>query len=360
MEFNNLVYLASAASTITAILATYFYLRASHSQEYKGYTSHGSADKKPTICTSNKKLRNFLESHVPALFEKYSPSWLFWEGRLQSIMGLALRLPESKKLPYMREIFQLSDGGELGLDYLDPPEGLGVQGSKGRKKKANRKLLVLLLPGLTSSSQTSYVKSVALAITHAGATVVVLNNRGLGGVPLKTPRTYCASKPDDAREVIAHLKKKYPCTRLMAVGTSLGGILLCQYLINYAQEAKQTLIAALVISICWDPMSGTTNLEKPFVNKYIMNYNLTQNLRSLAAKYRKILEERNCWDFNKVLKSRTLREFDAHFTAPQFGYESVMDYYKDASVIDNIDKFPIPVFGFNAYDDPLQPGDRKS
>ena len=327
-------------------------------------------------------------------------------------MGLALRIPIYTKLPYKREIFRLSDGGELGLDYLEPPAHIlaaskndqhaspssspsppptsapsptwspSKKRRKGRKVKRNRtkntnnnntnnnsngkcggegaeNLVVLLLPGLTSSSQTSYVKSIALAITHAGATVVVLNNRGLGGVPLKTPRTYCASKPDDAREVILHLREKFPERRLLAVGTSLGGILLCQYIINHPEEAKELLVAALVVSICWDPMSGTTNLEKPFVNKYIMNYNLTQNLRNLAAKYRTILEERNCWDFNKVLKSRTLREFDAHFTAPQFGYDSVMDYYRAASVKDNVHKFPIPVFGFNAYDDPLQPGDRK-
>lgn len=34
-------------------------------------------------------------------------------------------------------------------------------------------------------SQTSYVKSLALAITKSGADLIVMNNRGLGGIPLK-------------------------------------------------------------------------------------------------------------------------------------------------------------------------------
>lgn len=50
---------------------------------------------------------------------------------------------------------------------------------------SRKKLTVLFLPGLTSSAQTSYVKTLCLAITRAGANVVVMNNRGIGGVPLK-------------------------------------------------------------------------------------------------------------------------------------------------------------------------------
>ena len=47
-------------------------------------------------------------------------------------------------------------------------------------------LIVLLLPGLTSSSRTSYVKTLALSIAnYGGAIAAVVNNRGLGGVPLK-------------------------------------------------------------------------------------------------------------------------------------------------------------------------------
>jgi len=62
-----------------------------------------------------------------------------------------------------------------------------------------------------------------MTIVNAGAVVAVLNNRGLGGVPLKTPRTYCATNNEDVREVITHLKNKFPGVKLLAIGTSLGG-----------------------------------------------------------------------------------------------------------------------------------------
>jgi len=71
----------------------------------------------------------------------------------------------------------------------------------------------------------------------------------------------------------------------------------------------------------------------------------------------KVLESRDCWDFAKVLASKTLREFDHHFTAPQFGYESYAEYYKAATITPEIHKFSIPVVGLNAMDDPMQPGE---
>lgn len=48
-----------------------------------------------------------------------------------------------------------------------------------------RPFLVLLLPGLTSSSQTSYVRTLVQSLNKIGASVLVFNNRGNGGVPFK-------------------------------------------------------------------------------------------------------------------------------------------------------------------------------
>ena len=46
-----------------------------------------------------------------------------------------------------------------------------------------------------------------------------------------------------------------------------------------------------------------------------------------------------------------------YFSAPQFGYANVLEYYNDAVVSNRVNQFSIPVFGLNAIDDPLQPGE---
>jgi predicted alpha/beta-fold hydrolase len=142
---------------------------------------------KPKIHSGNKTLQAFLDKHLPSLKETYWPCWFSWEGRLQSALGLNLRISRFEKLPYQREILKLKDGGQLGLDFLgEKTDEIGNDESE--------KLIVLMLPGLTSSSNTSYVKTLAMTIVNSGAIVAVLNNRGIGGVPLTTPRTYCATK----------------------------------------------------------------------------------------------------------------------------------------------------------------------
>ena len=52
---------------------------------------------------------------------------------------------------------------------------------------------------------------------------VVFNYRGCGNTRLSTPVLYCPGKVDDLEETISHIKRRYPKSPLMAVGTSLGG-----------------------------------------------------------------------------------------------------------------------------------------
>jgi len=63
-------------------------------------------------------LQKFLDKYLPSLQEKYWPSWFSWEGRLQSALGLSLRIAHTQRLPYTRDILELKDGGQLGVDFL--------------------------------------------------------------------------------------------------------------------------------------------------------------------------------------------------------------------------------------------------
>ena len=51
----------------------------------------------------------------------------------------------------------------------------------------------------------------------------MFNYRGCGNTGLSTPLLYCAGKVDDMMETIGHIKRRYPKSPLMAVGTSFGG-----------------------------------------------------------------------------------------------------------------------------------------
>ncbi|CAL8086993.1 unnamed protein product [Orchesella dallaii] len=320
----------SAASAAAAFVATY-------------YTFYAS--QKPKVFASSPKLKNFLDEHVQVLKERFWPSLLFLEGRLQTIFSLSMRVTSPSKLEYRREIFKLSDGGEVALDYMEV------------ERTSERPFMVLFLPGLTSSSQTSYVRTLVQTLNESGASVVVFNNRGNGGVTFKTPKTYSASYIGDLEEVIAHLKLKFPETRFLGLGTSLGGMVLAKYLVSKPLEAKSNFECALLLCIAWDCVHGSDNLEKPFINKYVINTELARGLRRLAKKFMDNFPNVALkFDPKLALSAKTVREFDTAVTAPQFGFPNVLEYYKSATTSGHIHKFSIPVFALSAEDDPMQPG----
>lgn len=110
-------------------------------------------------------------------------------------------------------MLRLKDGGEVALDWLETD-------------CASDAPIIVILPGLTGESQAEYVKCLVTQANHRGIKCCVFNNRGLGGISLKTPRLYCAANCEDLSEVVNHVNKKYPDVKKGAAGVSMGGLIL--------------------------------------------------------------------------------------------------------------------------------------
>lgn len=85
-----------------------------------------------------------------------------------------------------------------------------------------------------------------MARKQLGARCIVFNFRGRGGHALKTARTYCASNSEDLAAVIDHIRALYPDAPLLALGVSLGGIILGNYLANESEAVTKKLKAAML------------------------------------------------------------------------------------------------------------------
>jgi len=308
---------------------------------------------RPEVFAGSSKIKKFLDKHVKTLKEKFYPAPLLCEGRLQTMFGSKQRTTSPSKFEYSRELLTLSDGGEVALDYLpvDPASA----------KQTERPVLVLFLPGLTSSSQSSYVRTLVQALHKAGAAVVVFNTRGSGGVPFKSPKAYSASYIGDLEQVIPYIKHRFPAHRLIGLGTSVGGMVMSKYLVSKPVEAKEAFECAILISIAWDWVRGSDNFEKPFINKYVINKALAGGLIKLGKQFLNNVADmpqnfNSAFDPASAMKAKTVQEFDANFTAPMFEFPNRLEYYKSASTSGNVHKYTIPVFGLSAADDPLQPG----
>lgn len=136
--------------------------------------------------------------------------------------------------------------------------------------------LILILPGLTGNwfsnenvydkifdwinslgaSQAEYIKCLVMAAKIIGVRTVVFNNRGLGGIELKTPRLYCAANIEDLSEVVNHIKKLNPDVKLGGAGISMGGLILGNYMAMNGLEASKIFTACQIISVPWNVHKG--------------------------------------------------------------------------------------------------------
>lgn len=296
--------------------------------------------KRPILAASNGPFKTFLLRNIPTLELKFYPTFWCVESRAQTVFASILRAQIHPRIDYRREVLTLKDGGQVALDWLE----------SGCDEDAP---IIIILPGLTGESQAEYIKCLVIAANRIGIRAVVFNNRGLGGVDLTTPRLYCAANCDDLSEVVKHVKATNPHVRLGATGISMGGLVLGNYLAEHSEEAKKILTACKIISVPWDVHKGTTNIEKPYLNSFLGRH-LTNNLCSTVSKYDVF---KSGYDMDKILQSKTIKEFDSHFTSKHFGFKDVNHYYEAATLHDKLHKICVPLLCLNAADDPFQPLD---
>lgn len=310
----------------------------------------------PEVYTRPSKLSDFFIKHMQCVREVYAPFMLGFTGRIQTLLGSLLK--KAPKLTYEEEIITFSDGGEMKLSWYT--EGAFDSSCS----------IAIVLPGLTGCACSGYIMTIVKSIAQQGYRCVVLNNRGTFGQKLKTPRTYCASDTEDVSEAISLIHKRYPETPLTAIGVSLGALILFNYISSFGEGAppepnyvrtgehaenagnKCPLRAGLCISIPWKLTESCKNLEKS-LNWLLFNLPLTNSLCEIVNTNAELLSDK--FDVPRILKSRSLREFDEHFTTGMFGFSSAEDYYTQASPALKLDTIKVPLFCFAAADDPFIP-----
>ncbi len=119
---------------------------------------------------------------------------------------------------------------------------------------------------------------------------MVFNFRGRGGHALKTPRTYASSRVDDLEQVLMTVNERHPKSPILAVGVSMGGIMLGNYLFRAGAHARRrNLRGALLVSTCFDTFKGTESLERFGLNR-LLNYFLASCLVETVKQVRNVVK----------------------------------------------------------------------
>ncbi|XP_021760455.1 embryogenesis-associated protein EMB8-like [Chenopodium quinoa] len=250
---------------------------------------------------------------------------------------------------YRRQMFHLSDGGTVALDWLMSSDVMGhAVYIDNVIPKDDKTPIVLVIPGLTSDSNSPYLKHLVYNTAKCGWNVVVSNHRGLGGVSVTSDCFYNAGWTDDVRVIIHHLHREYPSAPLFVVGTSIGA----NVLVKFLGEDGEDIPIAGAVAICspWDLLIGDRFIGRRLVQKFY-DRALTIGLQGYAQLHQPRYSRLANWE--GIIKSRSIRDFDNHATCLVGKYETVDTYYRRNSSANYVDKVAVPLLCISALDDPV-------
>jgi len=264
-----------------------------------------------------------------------APRWLAG-GHAQTIWPF--RLPRAR-VPLRRERVDTPDGDFWDFDWLDADASAGAP-------------LVVLFHGLEGGSTSHYARALLALLRARGLRGVVPHFRGCGGAPNRLPRAYHSGDYEEVAAMLAHIRACIDAsTPILAVGVSLGGSALLNWLGREESGAARYVAAAAAVSAPLDLMAAGFAIDRGVNRIYARHFLATLKPKSLAiaARFPGLL------DPARIRRARTLYEFDDIVTAPLHGFAGTRDYWTRASSKPWLSAIRIPTLVLNAQNDPFVP-----
>lgn len=269
----------------------------------------------------------------------YKPAWWLRNCHLQTIYPALFRrvtIPPE----YHRERFTTPDGDFLDVDFCGQGNGP----------------LVILLHGLTGSSQSGYIKGLQRSLLEQGLRSAALNFRGCSGQANSRVRCYHSGETEDIHFLYQALRRREPETLIAAAGFSLGGNVLLKWLGEQGQNLN--LFAAVAVSVPLVLGICATKLDTGFSRLY--RKNLLDELRSYLNNKLRHLESQGHEDEANQLNAlgdlntiQSFWEYDDRVVAPLHGFIDVHDYYRRSSSRQFLQAITVPTLLIQAVDDPF-------
>ena len=265
------------------------------------------------------------------------PRWLPG-GHAQTIYPQFL---EKAKVAYRRERVATHDGDFWDFDWL---------ASDG--EAAPDAPLIVLFHGLEGGSQSPYALELMRLCAARGWRGVVPHFRGCGGEPNLLPRAYHSGDHEEVGAMLAQLRPRLPArVPIYAVGVSLGGSALVNWLGRTASDGGRVLRAAAAVSVPLDLMAAGISIDQGLNRIYARHFLATLKPKALAMAKR----FPGRLDAARIARVKTMWAFDEVVTAPLHGFAGADDYWTRASSKPWLSKIDVPTLVLNARNDPFVP-----
>jgi predicted alpha/beta-fold hydrolase len=267
---------------------------------------------------------------------RYRPAWWLPGGHAQTLWGRFAR--PAHRLLLTTECLRTPDGDGLEIHSVPAPAN------------APR---VLLLHGLEGSVRSHYVGGILARSQERrwGGSLVVF--RGCGSADNVARRFYHSGETSDLAFAFATLSARWPETRWLLVGVSLGANVLLKWLGECGSSVDRRILAAAAISAPFDLEAGARKISRGFARVYDRSF-----LRSLRRKaLAKLSRYPDLFDRLRLERARTVFEFDDAVTGPVHGFADARDYYERSSALRYLSQVRVRTLLLSSADDPFLPAE---
>ena len=267
----------------------------------------------------------------------HSPAWLP-NRHAQTIYPALMKRPI---VPVRRQRIDTDDGDFVDFDWLDTPAAARADTP-----------LVVLFHGLEGSASSHYARALMHHVHAIGWRGVVPHFRGCSGEPNRLPRAYHSGDYAEVGWMLSKIRSEAPAAPLYAVGVSLGGSALLNWLGREEQGAAATVAAAAAVSAPLDLTAAGIAIGQGLNRIYAMHFLRTLKPKALAMARR----FPGLLDDAAIRRADSMYTFDDAVTAPLHGFAGVEDYWRRASSKPWLKSIAVATLVLNARNDPFVPG----
>ncbi|XP_053318370.1 monoacylglycerol lipase ABHD2 [Spea bombifrons] len=306
----------------------------------------------PELVFQDTALNRFLLKSCPLLTKEYIPP-LIWgkSGHIQTALyGKMGRV--SSPHPYgQRKYLTMSDGATATFDLFEPLA----------EHCTGDDVTIVICPGIANHSEKQYIRTFVDYAQKSGYRCAVLNHLGaLPNIELTSPRMFTYGCTWEFGAMVNYIKKTYLETRLIVVGFSLGGNIVCKYL-GEAPASQERVLCA--VSVCQG--YSASRAQETFLQwdqcRRFYNFLMADNMKKIILSHRHALfgdiNKNNLTfdpsDLSRLYTATSLMQIDETVMRKFHGYKTVKEYYEAESCVRYLHNIHVPIMLVNAVDDPL-------
>ena len=272
------------------------------------------------------------------------PRWL----RGPHFQTILASLPPRRPRVERRAAPVLSASEELLLDCGDGVTLQAYHSSQARRGRDPGRRLAVLLHGWEGSAESTYLLALAQTLYDRDFEVVRLNLRDHGATHHLNRELFHSCRLPEVVGAVRALASRFADLPLLLAGYSLGGNFMLR--VGAHREARDLRLERIVaVSPVLDPAETLLTLERgPAIYH---TYFVRKWSRSLVRKQRAWPEH---YDFDELLRVRSLREMTRQLVLSHTEYPSMEDYLAGYAITgDRLTTLAAPATVITALDDPI-------